>query len=76
MIHRRIVPLLVLATLAACADTGGRVEDRPEERAYVTGSNIPRKNPGPSGVTTVSKEDAERLREDLSRAATPTAPAR
>ena len=67
MIHRRIVPLLVLATLAACADTGGRADDRPEEKAYVTGSNIPRKSPGPSNVSTVSKEEVDRAREDLSR---------
>lgn len=67
MIHRTILLVLVASTLAACADTGTATNEVREEKAYVTGSNIPRKSGGTSPVTTVSREEAERIREDLSR---------
>jgi hypothetical protein len=51
--------LLAVCLLGACAVTQVDPSQMPEEKSYVTGSNIPKKDR--SGVQTMSKEQAEAM---------------
>jgi hypothetical protein len=50
----------IMATLAGCASTDAQQNTQvQEEKEYVTGSNIPRRNR--DGVSTVSKEQVDQM---------------
>ena len=52
-----IVPVIAASLLAGCAATESNVDPQ-QEKEFVTGSNIPRKDR--SGVTVVGRESLER----------------
>ena len=58
----RSIPLfaLVILLLAGCATTDTRVEPQ-EQKEFVTGSNIPRRDRSGSGVTVAGREALERV---------------
>jgi hypothetical protein len=51
---------LAVLLVAGCAATEGQVQPQ-QEKEYVTGSNIPRKDRAGSGVAVGTKEDLERM---------------
>ena len=58
--RRSILPLTLLCLLPACANVDTRAEPK-EQREFVTGSNIPRRDATPSGVAVMSREELERV---------------
>jgi hypothetical protein len=54
-----ILPALAASLLVGCATTETNVEPQ-QEKEFVTGSNIPRKDRSGSGVSVASKEALER----------------
>ncbi|MBL8510247.1 MAG: hypothetical protein JNM52_01260 [Betaproteobacteria bacterium] len=67
-----IFSFIALSLLSACAVSP---EDKnapiSEPREYQTGSNIPKKDRGPSDVKSISKEDAERALRNIPPSAPP-----
>ncbi|MBK7472623.1 MAG: hypothetical protein IPI73_20425 [Betaproteobacteria bacterium] len=55
-----IVPALAAVLLAGCATTDSKVEPQ-QEKEFVTGSNIPRKDRSAGGVSVLSKDALERM---------------
>ena len=62
---KRLAILAALCLLAACAETAVNNEgsEPRAEREYPTGSNIPRKNRGPSDVQIYDREAVQRSQE-------------
>jgi hypothetical protein len=56
-----ILPVIAASLLVGCAMTESKVEPQ-QEKEYVTGSNIPRKDRSGSGVSVLDKESLERVR--------------
>jgi len=54
-----ILPLLAAAVLSACATADTKVEPL-QEKEYVTGSNIPRRDRSTSGVSVLTKDALEK----------------
>lgn len=55
-----IVPALAALVLAGCATTDSKIEPQ-QEREFVTGSNIPRKDRSTAGVSVLGKDALERM---------------
>lgn len=55
-----IVTILTAAVLGGCATTDSRVEPQ-QEKEFVTGSNIPRKDRSAAGVSVLNKDALERI---------------
>ena len=55
-----ILASLAAALLIGCATTDGGIEPK-QEKEFVTGSNIPRKDRSDSGVVVLSKDALEKV---------------
>lgn len=64
-----ILPALAVVLLASCATIDSKVEPQ-QEKEFVTGSNIPRKDRSGSGVTAASREALERFQNSSGGATT------
>ena len=60
MMRQILIPLMATSMRCACANVDTKAESK-EEKEFVTGSNIPRKDRSGSGVTVMSKEALEGL---------------
>jgi hypothetical protein len=56
---------LFLLTLTGCSTTTGSTSEAAEEKEYVTGSNIPRRDRTSTGVKTVDPAELERMRSSM-----------
>jgi hypothetical protein len=55
-----ILPVVAASLLVGCASTENKVEPQ-QEKEFVTGSNIPRKDHSASGVSVLGKEALEKV---------------
>lgn len=58
--RRIIVPALAAVMLAGCATTDSKIEPQ-QEKEFVTGSNIPRKDRSATGISVLNKDALERI---------------